>query len=72
MYGDEAVEAVDKFLDDAVLSGLPRVDIIHGKGMGVLRKRVTQFLSEDSRVVSHRLGEWNEGGSGVTIVEMKL
>lgn len=72
MYGDEAVEAVDKFMDDAMLSGLPRVDIIHGKGMGVLRTRVTQFLSDDSRVVSHRLGEWNEGGSGVTIVEMKL
>jgi len=72
MYGDEAVEAVDKFLDDAMLSGLQRIDIIHGKGMGVLRTRVTQFLSDDSRVLSHRLGEWNEGGSGVTIVEMKL
>ncbi|MCX6136874.1 MAG: endonuclease MutS2 [Ignavibacteriales bacterium] len=71
MYGDEAVLAVDKFLDDATISGLSRVDIIHGIGMGVLRKRVSEFLSGDSRVLSHRLGERGEGGSGITIVELK-
>lgn len=70
MYGDEAIQAVEKFFDDAVLAGLHRVDIIHGKGTGALRKRVTQFLQNNRSVKSYRLGEWNEGGTGVTVVEL--
>ncbi len=70
MYGDESVDAIDKFFDEAVLTGLHRVDIIHGKGTGALRKRVTEYLKHDTRVKSFRLGEWNEGGMGVTIVEL--
>jgi len=70
LYGDEAVSKVDKFLDDAVLSGLTRVDIIHGKGSGALRKKIAEFLKSDGRVKAFKLGEWNEGGSGVTVVEL--
>ena len=70
-YGDEAIEIVDKFLDSALLANLHRVDIIHGKGTGALRKKISTFLGSDSRVKSQRLGEWNEGGAGVTVVELK-
>ena len=70
MTGEEAIPLVDKFIDDAVLSGLHRVDIIHGKGTGALRKKVTEFLSHHPRVKTHHLAEWNEGGTGATIVEL--
>jgi DNA mismatch repair protein MutS2 len=70
MYGDEAVEAVDKFIDDAILAGLHRVDIIHGKGTGALRKKITEYLKTHHSIKSFRLGEWNEGGMGVTVVEL--
>jgi len=46
------------------------VRIIHGKGTGALRERVTELLRKDTRVRSFRLGLWNEGGSGVTIAEL--
>lgn len=71
LYGDEALERVDKFIDTALLSGLYRVDIIHGKGTGALKKKIGAFLTSDSRVKAYRLGEWNEGGAGVTVVELK-
>ena len=71
LYGDEALEHVDKFIDTAMLSGLHRVDIIHGKGTGALKKKIGAFLTSDSRVKSYRLGEWNEGGAGITVVELK-
>lgn len=71
MYGDEAINAVDKFLDEAMLAGLHRVDLIHGKGTGALRKKITQYLQNHPAIKSFRLGEWNEGGSGVTVVELK-
>lgn len=70
LFGDDAVATVDKFLDDAVLAGLHRVDIIHGKGTGALKKKIGLFLEKDTRVKSVRMGEWNEGGAGVTVVEM--
>ncbi|MEX2117129.1 MAG: endonuclease MutS2 [Bacteroidota bacterium] len=70
LSGDEAVLKVGHFLDDAWVSGLRRVDIIHGKGTGVLRKRITSVLKNHPRAKSFRLGEWNEGGSGVTVVEL--
>ncbi|HAP36681.1 MAG TPA: hypothetical protein DCQ28_12355 [Bacteroidetes bacterium] len=70
LYGDEAVTIVDKFLDDAQLAGLNRLDIIHGHGTGALRKRIHSFLENDSRVKSYRFGDRFEGGAGVTIVEL--
>jgi len=70
MTGDEALPLVDKFIDDAVLAGLHRIDIIHGKGTGALRKKVTDFLAGHPRVKTFRLGEWNEGGAGATVVEL--
>ncbi len=70
MYGEEAVAVLDKFLDDAVVAGLHKVEIIHGKGTGALRRHIQQFLENDKRVMNKRFGEWNEGGMGVTIVEI--
>ncbi len=70
MNGDEAIPLVDKFIDTAILAGLHRIDVIHGKGTGALRKKVTDFLSTHPRVKSFRLGEWNEGSTGATVVEL--
>jgi DNA mismatch repair protein MutS2 len=70
MTADEAFPLIDKFIDDAILAGLNRIDVIHGKGTGALRKKVTEFLSRHPRVRSFRLGEWNEGGVGATVVEL--
>jgi DNA mismatch repair protein MutS2 len=69
---DEALPKVDQYLDDAYLARLGQVVIIHGKGTGVLREHVGALLERDPRVKSQRLGEWNEGGNGVTIVEMAI
>lgn len=71
MTGDEAIPLVDKFIDDAMLSGLCRIDIIHGKGTGALRKKIMGFLSSHPRVKSFRPAEWNEGGMGATVVELE-
>jgi DNA mismatch repair protein MutS2 len=65
---NEIPGCLDRYLDQALLSGLLSVRIIHGKGSGVLRKRVQELLRKDSRIDTFRLGEWNEGGDGVTIV----
>jgi len=70
MFGDEAIAQVERFLDDAIVAGLHRVDIIHGKGTGALRKRITEFLKTYPHIKAFRLGEWNEGGAGVTVVEL--
>ncbi|HLF13334.1 MAG TPA: endonuclease MutS2 [Bacteroidota bacterium] len=67
LYGDESIELLDQFIDKAVLLRLTRVRIIHGKGKGALRKRVNEYLSKNKNVASFQLGEWNEGGAGVTI-----
>ncbi len=71
LLGDEAIRKVQDFLDRAVMNGLHRVDIIHGKGTGALRRRVAEFLKSYPHVKAFRLGEWNEGGAGVTVVELK-
>ena len=67
----EAIEAVDRYLDQAKAAGWDEVRIIHGKGTGVLRQKINQFLGKDKRVVSKRLGRWGEGDTGVTIVRLK-
>jgi DNA mismatch repair protein MutS2 len=70
LFGDEAIAQVQSFLDNAYAAGLNRVDIIHGKGTGALRKRISEFLKTYPHVASFRLGEWNEGGEGVTVAEL--
>ncbi len=72
MTGDEALEAVDKYLDDAMLASLSQERIIHGKGTGALRKAVTDYLRKDPRVAESRLGETGEGGTGVTGATLKV
>lgn len=68
---EEALDKADKYLDDAALAGLGSVYIVHGKGTGVLREVVTEFLSDHPHIASFRLGNQNEGGEGVTVVELK-
>jgi DNA mismatch repair protein MutS2 len=69
LLGEEAIGLVQKFLDNAYAAGFHRVDIIHGKGSGALRKKISEFIKLYPHVKSFRLGEWNEGGTGVTVVE---
>ena len=70
-YGDDACFMLDKFIDEAKMSGLTQIRIIHGKGTGALRKAVTSFLKADQRIRSTRIGGLGEGDTGVTIAEIK-
>lgn len=70
MTVDEAIPEIDKYLDDACLSHLGKVTIIHGKGTGALRKGIHEFLKKQKHVKSFRSGEFGEGDFGVTIVEL--
>ena len=58
-------------IDAAVRADLRSLRIIHGKGTGALRERVTELLRKDTRVKAFRLGLWNEGGAGVTVLELE-
>ncbi len=71
MTAQEALERLDKYLDDALLAGLDQVRIIHGKGTGALRKAVQDSLREHARIKSFREGESGEGGSGVSVAVLK-
>jgi DNA mismatch repair protein MutS2 len=68
---DEARDEVEKFLDKAFLAGLPRVRIIHGTGMGVLRRTLRAYLSQHPQVASVTEPGQNEGGAGATVVELR-
>ena len=68
---DEAIFVIDKFLDDAVLSSLNTVRVIHGKGTGALRKGLWDYFKHDSRVKEYRLGTFGEGDAGVTVLTLK-
>lgn len=67
---DEAEEQVEKYLDDAFLAGVPQVYLIHGKGTGALRKAIGSLLAKHRHVKTYRLGQYGEGGMGVTVVEL--
>ena len=71
MTVDEAVSALDKYLDDVCVAHLETVRIVHGKGTGALRKGVHDYLRRQKRVASFRLGQYGEGDAGVTIVQLK-
>lgn len=68
---EEGLEKTDKYLDDAYLSGLLQVTIIHGKGTGALRSAISNHLRNHPVVKSYRLGVFGEGETGVTVVELK-
>lgn len=68
---EEAVMKLEKYLDDALLAGYPKVSIIHGKGTGALRKGVKEFAQKHPRISDARPGASGEGGSGVTILELR-
>ena len=68
---DEALNAVDQYLNEAVLAGMGEVSIIHGKGTGVLRSGIQQHLKRHMLVKSYRLGVYGEGEDGVTVVTLK-
>ncbi len=71
MASDEGIVEMDRFIDNAVMAGLPQITVIHGKGTGVLRAAVQQHLRRHPSVKSYRLGTYGEGEDGVTIVELK-
>lgn len=71
MTTDEAIPALDKYLDDAYLAHLPQVRVVHGRGTGALRNAVHKRLKKLNYVKEFRLGEFGEGDSGVTIVIFK-
>ena len=69
---DDATRAVEKFVDRAFLAGLPRVRVVHGSGMGILRKALRQFLQKHPHVESVTEPPQNEGGAGATVVELRI
>lgn len=71
MRAEDAEQAIDRFVDEAILGGLPHVRIVHGKGEGILRKLTRDTLRRNREVKSYRDGEPSEGGQGVTIAEFR-
>ena len=68
---EEAIDAADRYLDEAYLAGLHEVTLVHGKGTGILRTGIQQHLKKHAHVKSYRLGMYGEGEDGVTIVMLK-
>jgi DNA mismatch repair protein MutS2 len=69
---DDASREVEKFVDRAFLAGLPRVRIVHGSGMGILRKAIRQLLQQHPHVASIAEPPQNEGGGGATVAELRV
>jgi DNA mismatch repair protein MutS2 len=68
---DDATREVEKFVDRAFLAGLPRVRIVHGSGMGILRKALRQYLQKHPHVESVAEPPQQEGGGGATVAELR-
>jgi DNA mismatch repair protein MutS2 len=71
MRAEEALEALDQYMDNACMAGISPVRVVHGKGTGALKKVVWDYLQGHPHVGSFRLGEDGEGGGGVTVVQLK-
>ena len=69
---DDASREVERFVDRAFLAGLPRVRVVHGSGMGILRKALRQMLQQHPHVASVVEAPQNEGGGGATVVELNV
>jgi DNA mismatch repair protein MutS2 len=69
---DDATRAVEKFVDHAFLAGLPRVRVVHGSGMGILRKALRRALQQHPHVESVAEPPQNEGGGGATVVDLRV
>jgi len=70
MRGDEAINAVMYFIDDAILVGMPRVRILHGKGNGILRQLIRQYLATVPNVTHFQDEHVQFGGAGITVVDL--
>lgn len=68
---EDALLCLEKYIDDALLAGYPKVSIIHGKGTGALRSGVKEFVKKHPRIKDSHQGAMGEGGSGVTIIELQ-
>lgn len=68
---EDAIFEIDKFLDDSFIVNLNEVTIIHGKGTGILRNNIADFLKRHKLVKSFCFGKFNEGGDGATVVKLK-
>ena len=68
---EEAIERVERFLDAAVMATAARVRIVHGHGMGILRRAIQDFLKQNPHVEKFYPASQNEGGTGATIAELK-
>jgi DNA mismatch repair protein MutS2 len=68
---EEAIMETDRFIDEAFLGNLGQISIIHGKGTGVLRTGIQEYLRKHRHVKNYRLGNYNEGGAGVTVAELQ-
>ena len=72
MTVDDAVEAVDKYIDELYLAGMEHAAVIHGKGTGALRRAIGAHLQGHQFIKSQRLGLHGEGGAGVTVITLDL
>jgi len=70
MRGDEAINAVTYFIDDAILVGMSRIRILHGTGTGILRQLIRQYLATVPNVLHYRDEHVQFGGAGITVVDL--
>lgn len=71
MSAEEAIAELDTSIDDCISAGMTIIRVIHGKGEGILMRAVNRSMKSDRRVLSHRMGEPAEGGTGVTVAELR-
>ena len=70
MRGDEALQAVTYFIDDAIILGMDRVRILHGTGTGILRSLIREYLSTNSGVQNFQDEHVQFGGAGITVIDL--